>query len=63
MKQAVTDLTREIMTLEAHGDHPRGGRAAAALWRGAARGASARLDRLADVPVDIAPRFVSALQP
>jgi len=59
MKQAVTDLTREIMTLEAHGDHP----AATELLQrfGVVRPEVQRaLDRLADVPVDIAPRFVAA---
>jgi hypothetical protein len=59
MKRAVTDLTREIMTLQALGDY-----AAAAdllerfgVVRPEVQGA---LDRLADVPVDIAPRFVTA---
>jgi hypothetical protein len=59
MKQAVTDLTREIMTLEAHGDHA----AATELLQrfGVVRPEVQRaLDRLADVPVDIAPRFVAA---
>ncbi len=59
MRSAVEVLTRQIMTLQANGDY----KAAAAL----AATASIRpevqrvLDRLADVPVDIAPRFTTAI--
>jgi hypothetical protein len=59
MKQAVTDLTRELMTLQAEGDHAA---AQTLLARfGVVRPEVQRvLDRLGDVPVDIAPRFVTA---
>ena len=59
MRTAVEALTRQIMTLQANGVY----KAAAAL----AATASIRpdvqrvLDRLADVPVDIAPRFTTAI--
>jgi hypothetical protein len=59
MEQAVVSLTREIMTIQARGDYS------------AARGLLERhavmhpvmqkaLDRLADIPVDIAPTFTLA---
>jgi hypothetical protein len=59
MRAAVVALTRELMTLEARGDRA----AAKALIERLAvvRPEVQRvLDRLRDVPVDIAPRFVSA---
>ena len=58
-KRAVVDLTHDIMTIQAHGDYA----AAQALLK---RQVSIRpevqrvLDRLTDVPVDIAPRLVTA---
>jgi len=58
-KRAVVDLTHDIMTIQAHGDFA----AAQALLK---RQVSIRpevqrvLDRLTDVPVDIAPRLVTA---
>ena len=60
-KAAVADLTRELMTIEAHGDYA----AAKALLEKLAvnRPQTQRvLDRLKDVPVDIEPRFTSAEQ-
>jgi hypothetical protein len=59
MKAAVTSLTREIMTIQGRGDRA----AAQALLErmGTVRPEVKRaLDRLAAVPVDIAPRFVTA---
>jgi hypothetical protein len=59
VKAAVTALTREILTIEAEGSHAK---ARALLDRlGVVRPEVQRvLDRLSDVPVDIAPRFVTA---
>jgi Peptidase family M49 len=61
IRQAVTDLTREIMTLQAEGSYPE---AKAMLDKlGVVRPEVKRvLDRLADVPVDIEPRFTTAEQ-
>jgi hypothetical protein len=58
---AVTALTREIMTLQAEGDYAK---AKALLDRlGVVRPEVQKvLDRLANVPVDIEPRFTSAPQ-
>jgi hypothetical protein len=59
MKEAVRSLTREIMTIQAKGDRA----AAKALLEkyGVVRPEVKKvLDRLASVPVDIAPRFVTA---
>ncbi|BDG04126.1 dipeptidyl-peptidase 3 family protein [Anaeromyxobacter oryzae] len=61
MKEAVASLTRELMTVEGKGDHA----AAKVLLErlGVIRPEVKRvLDRLARVPVDIAPRFVTADQ-
>ncbi|HEY3352731.1 MAG TPA: hypothetical protein VGQ83_05750 [Polyangia bacterium] len=60
-KAAVRDLTREIMTLEARGDYDQAKDLIArlAVLRPEVKQA---LDRLANVPVDIAPRFVTAEQ-
>ncbi|HEX9052685.1 MAG TPA: hypothetical protein VF841_19310 [Anaeromyxobacter sp.] len=59
MREAVVSLTRELMTLQANGD-----RAAAKAFldrMGVVRPEVKRaLDRLAAIPVDIAPRFVTA---
>jgi hypothetical protein len=55
----VASLAREIMTLQAHGDHQ--GAARVIATRGLVRRpVQAVLDRLADIPVDIEPRFVTA---
>ena len=59
IKQNVSDLTRDIMTMQAVGDY----KAAQEMIRtlGIVRPEVQRvLDRLKDVPVDIEPRFVSA---
>jgi hypothetical protein len=59
MRGAVVSLTREIMTLQARGDRA----AAKALLErmGVVRPEVRRvLDRLRAVPVDVAPRFVTA---
>ncbi len=59
IKGAVTALTAEIMTLQAQGDYAAAKRMLDAL--GVIRPETqAVLDRLKDVPVDIAPRFPSA---
>jgi hypothetical protein len=61
MKQAVTALTREIMTLQAHGDY-------AGVQKLLQRMVVIRpevqrvLDELTGVPVDIAPEFVTAAE-
>jgi hypothetical protein len=59
LRKAVVSLTREIMTVQARGDRAA---AAALLERGAVLPAPAKrlLARLAYVPVDLAPRFVTA---
>jgi hypothetical protein len=59
MREAVASLTRELMTIQGKGDRA----AAQALLErlGVVRPEVRRvLDRLAGVPVDIAPRFVTA---
>jgi hypothetical protein len=59
VQQNVLDLTRDLMTMQATGDY----RAARALYdtMGVVRPpVQAVLDKLAGVPVDIAPRFVTA---
>jgi hypothetical protein len=59
MREAVASLTREIMTIQAKGDRAAAKRMLEKL--GVVRPEIRRvLDRLADVPVDIAPRFVTA---
>ncbi len=59
IREAVMDLTREIMTLQAEGSHEK---AKGMIDRlGVIRPETKTiLDRLADVPVDIAPRFTTA---
>jgi hypothetical protein len=61
IRAAVTALTREIMTLQAEGSYAK---ARAMIDKlGVMRPETQRvLDRLADVPVDIEPRFVTAEQ-
>jgi hypothetical protein len=58
VKEAVTALTRELMTVQAEGSYAK---AKALLERLAVVRPDTRrvLDRLKDVPVDVAPRFVS----
>ena len=61
VKAGVESLTRELMTLQAHGDKQRADELLARL--GVVRPEVKRvLDRLAKIPVDIAPRFVTADQ-
>ena len=56
IKDGVTALTRELMTLQAHGDRARAQALLAKL--GVVRPSVQKLlDKLKDVPVDIAPRF------
>ena len=58
-KKAVAGLTRDIMTLQAHGDYA--GVKALLDRMAAVRPEVQRvLDRLTQVPVDIAPKFVTA---
>jgi len=59
MRKAVEGLTRQIMTLQANGDY----KAAAALAATATIRPEVQrvLDKLSGVPVDIAPRFTTAL--
>ncbi len=59
MKQAVTGLTRDIMTLQARGDYAG---AKALLDRGVTIRPEVQrvIDQLEGVPIDIAPRFVTA---
>jgi hypothetical protein len=58
IREAVAALTTEIMTVQATGDYAK---AQALLERATVRPqVQAVLDRLADVPVDIAPQFVTA---
>ena len=60
-KQATTDLTTEIMTLQAHGDY--GGARELITHMVVIRPAMRRmLDKLKDVPVDIAPQLVTAAE-
>lgn len=58
-KKAITDLTRQIMTLQAQGDYA-GAKALLARMTVIRPEVQRALDRLQDVPVDIAPRFVTA---
>jgi hypothetical protein len=61
IKKNVTDLTRDIMTMQATGDAQAGKQMLEKL--GVVRPqVQAVLDRLKDVPVDIEPRFVTAEQ-
>jgi hypothetical protein len=60
IREAVTALTREIMTLQAEGSYAKARHMIDTL--GVLRPeAKAVLDRLTSVPVDIAPRFVTAI--
>jgi len=61
IRQNVIDLTRDIMTLQAVGDHAAATQMISTL--GVVRPqVQAVLDRLRDVPVDIEPRFVTGQQ-
>jgi hypothetical protein len=60
-RQAVTDLTHEIMTLQAHGDYA-GARALTERMVVIRPEMRRMLDKLKDVPVDIAPRLVTAAE-
>ena len=59
IKQAVTDLTREILTIEARGDYAAANRMLFQLGTIQPEVADA-LVRLKDIPVDIEPVFVTA---
>jgi hypothetical protein len=59
MRQNVVDLTRDIMTMQAVGDHAGAGQMIEQLAEVRPE-VRAVLDRLTDVPVDIAPRFTTA---
>ncbi len=59
IKQAVRDLTHELLTIEARGDYASANRLLAEL--GVLRpGLTKALERLKDIPVDIEPRFSTA---
>ena len=60
-KQAVTGLTHDIMTLQAHGDYA-GVRALLGRMVVIRPEMQRALDRLKEVPVDIAPRLVTAAE-
>ena len=61
MTQAITSLTREIMTLQASGDYAKAKEMMAKL--GVVRPSVQKvLDKLTSVPVDIEPRFTAADQ-
>ena len=60
-KQAVIELTHDIMTLQAHGDYA-GAHALLARMVVIRPQVRRMLDRLKDVPVDIAPQLVTAAQ-
>ena len=60
-KQAVTDLTHDIMTLQAHGDYA-GVKALLTRMVVIRPAVQHMLERLKDVPVDIAPRLVTAAE-
>jgi hypothetical protein len=61
IRQNVTDLTHDIMTLQATGDYAAAGQMIERL--GVIRPpVQTALDRLQHIPVDIAPRFVTAEQ-
>jgi hypothetical protein len=56
---AVSDLVRELLLLEAKGDYA-GAKAMLEKMGGLRPEVSAALDRLSDIPVDISPRYLSA---
>jgi hypothetical protein len=59
MKKAVTGLTHDIMTLQAHGDYA-GAKQLLDRMVVIRPEVQRVIDRLTDVPVDIAPRFLTA---
>jgi hypothetical protein len=61
MKQAVRDLTGELLTVEAEGDYAKA-RALLAQYSVIAPTMQAAMDRLTGVPTDIEPRFVTAAE-
>jgi hypothetical protein len=61
IKQNVSDLTRDLMTMQATGDYA-AGKALIDTMAVIRPPVQAVLDRLKDVPVDIEPRFVTAVQ-
>jgi hypothetical protein len=61
IRQNVTDLTRDIMTLQATGDYAAARQMIEQLATVRPQ-VQAVLDRLRDVPVDIEPRFTTAKQ-
>ena len=58
-KKAVIDLTHDIMTLQAHGDYE-GAKALSARMMIIRPQVKALIDRMKDLPVDIAPRLLTA---
>jgi hypothetical protein len=60
-KKAVTGLTHDIMTIQAHGDHA-GAKKLLDTMVNIPPDVQRVIDRLGGVPVDIAPRFVTAEQ-
>lgn len=58
-KAAVTELTRRLMTIQAQGDYA-GAKELFDRMAVIRPQVQAAIDRLTDVPVDIAPRFVTA---
>jgi hypothetical protein len=61
VKPGVRDLTRELLTIEAHGDYDSAKKLLDRLGIIRPRVQQA-LDRLAHIPVDIEPQFVTAEQ-
>jgi len=59
MKQAVRDLTHDLLTIEAQGDYPAAQKMLTELGVMRPRMTEA-LNRLRDIPVDIQPKFVTA---
>jgi DNA-binding GntR family transcriptional regulator len=61
IKEGVTALTRDIMTMQAAGDYAKAKELGDRL--GVARPpVQSALEKLADVPVDIEPRYVTAAE-
>ena len=61
IKQNITDLTRDLMTMQATGDYA-GAKALVEKLAVIRPPVQAVLDRLKNVPVDIEPRFITAQQ-
>ena len=60
IRGAVESLSREILSLQANGATRPGRRRSSTGWRSSGRRWPAVLERLRGIPVDIAPRFVTA---